>query len=155
LGTKKPSNVKGDRETADFILSLDSGCHLSKIIKGGLETLRQNMFAGERIEKDKLPKYYVMKYGINNLYKLNLDSKTRLSYTLVADEKGIAVIVLEIMDHKKYNERFGYKQVQFHRSLMLLSSSLFSFGLSGKTQTIWRPLSTILLELSRYSRTRL
>ena len=79
-----------------------------KIINDGLDVLKGNMFSGERIEKKKFPKYYVQKYGINNLYKFNLDSRTRLIYTLVADETGIAVIVLEILDHKKYEERFGY-----------------------------------------------
>lgn len=29
-------------------------------------------------------------------------------YTLVADESGVVVVVLEILDHKKYEERFGY-----------------------------------------------
>jgi len=63
---------------------------------------------GERIERRKFPKYYVQKYGVNNLYKFNLDSKTRLIYTLVADVSDVAVVVLEILDHRKYEERFGY-----------------------------------------------
>jgi len=66
------------------------------------------MFAGERVERRKFPKYYVQKYGVNNLYKFNLDSRMRLVYTLVAGESGIAVVVLEILDHEKYEERFGY-----------------------------------------------
>jgi hypothetical protein len=32
----------------------------------------------------------------------------RLVYTLVSEETGIAVVVLEVLDHKKYEERFGY-----------------------------------------------
>ena len=56
----------------------------------------------------KFPRYYIQKYGVNNLYKFNLDSRTRLIYTLIADELGVAVVVLEILDHKKYEERFGY-----------------------------------------------
>ena len=79
-----------------------------KIINAGLDVLKGNMFAGERIERRKFPKYYVQKYGVNNLYKFNLDSRTRLIYTLVAEETEIAVVVLEILDHKKYEERFGY-----------------------------------------------
>lgn len=67
------------------------------------------MFAGERIEKRKFPRCYVQKYGVNNLYKFNLDSRTRLIYTLVAEETEILIIVIEILDHKKYEERFGYK----------------------------------------------
>ena len=66
------------------------------------------MFVGERMERRKFPRFYVQKFGINNLYKLNLDLRTRLIYTLVAEETGVAVVVLEILDHKKYEERFGY-----------------------------------------------
>ena len=105
---KKPSCVKASREVAVFINSLNGGSHLLKIVNSGLDVLKGNMFAGERIERDRFPKYYVQKYGVNNLYKFNLDSRTRLIYTLVADESGVAVVVLEILDHKKYEERFGY-----------------------------------------------
>jgi hypothetical protein len=45
---------------------------------------------------------------VNNLYKFNLDSRMRLIYTLVAEETRVAVVVLEVLDHKKYEERFGY-----------------------------------------------
>jgi hypothetical protein len=106
--SKRPSCVKADREVAIFISSLKEGSYLLKIINAGLDVLKGNMFAGERIERRKFPKYYVQKYGVNNLYKFNLDSRTRLIYTLVAEETGIAVVVLEILDHKKYEERFGY-----------------------------------------------
>jgi hypothetical protein len=63
---------------------------------------------GERIERRKYQGYYVQKCGVNDLYKFNLDSGTRLIFTLVAEETGIAVVVLEVLDHKKCEERFGY-----------------------------------------------
>jgi hypothetical protein len=66
------------------------------------------MFAGEKIEKSKFPKYYVLKYGINNLYKYNLNGGNRLIYTLVADESGVALVVLDVLSHKEYERRFGY-----------------------------------------------
>ena len=106
--SRKPSCVKASREAAVFINSLKEGSYLLKIVNSGLDVLKGNMFAGERIERKKFPKYYVQKYGVNNLYKFNLDFRTRLIYTLVADESGVAVVVLEILDHKKYEERFGY-----------------------------------------------
>jgi hypothetical protein len=106
--SRKPSCVKASREVAAFIDSLKEGSYLLKIVNSGLDVLKRNMFAGERVERRKFPRYYVQKYGVNNLYKFNLDSRTRLVYTLVADESGVAVVVLEILDHKKYEERFGY-----------------------------------------------
>jgi len=105
---KRPSCVKASREAAVFISSLKYGSYLSRIVNSGLDALKENIFAGKRIERRKFPRYYVQKYGVNNLYKFNLDSRTRLIYTLVADESGVAVVVLEILDHKKYEERFGY-----------------------------------------------
>jgi hypothetical protein len=106
--SKRPSCVKASREATVFVSSLRDGSYLLKIVNTGLDVLKGNMFAGERIEREKFPKYYVQKYGLNNLYKFNLDTRTRLIYTLVADESGVAVVVLEIMDHKKYEGRFGY-----------------------------------------------
>jgi hypothetical protein len=106
---KRPSCVKAEIDLANFISSLKKGCYLEKIITNGIDTLRENMFAGTKIERKKFPKYYVKKYGIRNLYKINLDSKTRATYTLVADGAGVAVIILEVLDHKNYQKRFGYK----------------------------------------------
>jgi hypothetical protein len=106
--SRKPSCVKASRETAVFINSLKEDSYLLKIVNSGLGVLKGDMFAGERIERRKFPTYYVQKYGMNNLYKFNLDSRTRLIYMLVADESGVAVVILEILGHKKYEERFGY-----------------------------------------------
>ena len=108
LTSRKPSCVKGSGEVATLISLLKEGSYLFRVIDSGLNVLKLNMFAGERIERKKFPKYYVQRFGVNNLYKFNLDSRTRLIYTLVAEETGVAVIVLEILDHKKYEERFGY-----------------------------------------------
>jgi hypothetical protein len=98
----------GSGEVAALISSLKEGSYLFRVIDSGLNVLKLNMFAGARVERKKFPKHYVQRYGVNNLYKFNLDSRTRLIYTLVAEETGVAVIVLEILDHKKYEERFGY-----------------------------------------------
>ena len=67
------------------------------------------MFAGQLIEKKKFSKNYVQKYGITNLYKYNLDKSHPLTYTLVSETSGVAVVILEIMNHKEYEKRFGYR----------------------------------------------
>ena len=107
MASKEPSCVKASGEVAVFICSLREGSCLLKIINAGLDVLKLNMFAGERIERRKYPRYYVQKCGVNNLYKFNLDSRARLIFTLVAEETGVAVVVLEVLDHKKYGEGFG------------------------------------------------
>jgi len=72
--SKRPSCVKADRDVAVFISSLKKGSYLLKIIDDGLDVLKGNMFAGERIERRRFPKYYVQKFGVNNLHKFNLDA---------------------------------------------------------------------------------
>jgi hypothetical protein len=105
---KKPSCVKAVKAVADFVSSLDSDSRLRQIVDKALDVLEENMFAGQLIEKKKFPKIYVQKYGVTNLYKYNLDRSTRLTYTIVGDESGLAVVVLEILNHKEYEKRFGY-----------------------------------------------
>jgi len=95
---KKPSCVKAVRDVADLVSSLECGWQLCQIVDISLDVLKENMFAGQLIEKKKFPKIYVQKYGIKNLYKYNLDRSNRLTYTIVADESGIAVVVLEILE---------------------------------------------------------
>ena len=105
---KKPSCIKAVKAVADFVSSLENDSRLRQIVDKALDVLKENMFAGQLIEKKKFPKIYIQKYGIANLYKYNLDRSNRLTYTLVADASGIAVVVLEILNHKEYEKRFGY-----------------------------------------------
>ncbi|MBM5806017.1 MAG: hypothetical protein FJZ49_08165 [Candidatus Verstraetearchaeota archaeon] len=107
--SKKPSCVKAALSVADFVSSLEKDSHFRHILDKALDVLKGNMFAGQRIERSKFPKFYVQKYGINNLYKYNLDRANRLIYTLVADGTGVAVVLLDVLSHKEYEERFGYK----------------------------------------------
>jgi hypothetical protein len=105
---KTPSSIKADPELVRFLSSLEEKSYLLKILNKGLDKLEENMFTGDQIERKKFPKYYVQKYQINNLYKLNLNSRYRLTYTLIGEKSGIAVVVLEVLDHKEYEKRFGY-----------------------------------------------
>jgi hypothetical protein len=106
---KKPSCVKAVRDVVESISSLERNSYLRRIIGEALDVLNENMLAGKSIEKRKFPRIYVQKYNVTSLYKYNLDASNRLIYTLVADESGTAVVVLEIMNHKGYEKRFGYR----------------------------------------------
>jgi hypothetical protein len=91
--------------------SLSEEDDFRKAIDKGLDALKENIFAGEIIKKKQIPKYYIKKFGVNNLYRLKLDRKRRCCYTIVADHEGLKVIVLEVFpDHKSYNRRFGYRK---------------------------------------------
>jgi mRNA-degrading endonuclease RelE of RelBE toxin-antitoxin system len=57
--------------------------YLLKLIEKGIDRLVENYQAGQKIQKQLWPKYYVQRYGINNLWRLRLDDYWRMIYTLI------------------------------------------------------------------------
>jgi len=66
---------------------------------------------GNPIRKDMLPAEYVQRYGIKNLYRVELLNFWRMLYS-INDDGDIEIIafVLDIIDHKTYNKKFGYRK---------------------------------------------
>jgi hypothetical protein len=75
-------------------------------VKVGL--LKANPFIGERIQKDRIPKEY-KKQGITNLYRIELPGFWRMLYTINGNTVEIIAFILDIVNHKSYNKKFGYK----------------------------------------------
>ena len=82
---------------------------LLKSIKQKIDFLKQNPEYGKHIEKRKIPKEYIKRYNINNLWKVNLSSAWRMLYTIKGNEIEIIAVILDIIDHKIYDKKFGYK----------------------------------------------
>jgi len=74
------------------------------------DLIKANRTYGNPISKKLIPKEYVRNYGINNLFRVELPNFWRMLYTLRTEKNEIEIIafVIEILDHKKYNKRFGY-----------------------------------------------
>lgn len=83
--------------------------YIIRIINRGMTRLSENHEAGQKIPRKLWPEYYISKYEINNLWRLRLDDSWRMIYTLGKEGIEIFCIVLDVIDHKKYNKRFGYK----------------------------------------------
>ena len=82
--------------------------YLVKIIDKGVAKLKRDREAGKRIPKRLIPREYVVKYGVTNLWKLNLDRYWRMIYTIVGDKVRLVSIVIKVLDHKKYDRKLGY-----------------------------------------------
>jgi Txe/YoeB family toxin of Txe-Axe toxin-antitoxin module len=76
---------------------------LDKII----ETLKINPALGKQISKKQIPKQYLKK-GFNNAFVVRIDQSWRLIYSLVGCEIEILAIILDIMNHSDYDNKFGY-----------------------------------------------
>ena len=81
-------------------------------IEKKLDIIRSNIFYGDIIPRDLIPKVYRLKYKVTSLLRVELPCFWRLLYTVRKEEVEIEIIafIIEILDHKKYNKRFGYKK---------------------------------------------
>jgi hypothetical protein len=84
---------------------------LYKSINYKLNLLKENPQLGNPISKNKIPNNYVQKYGVNNLYRVELSLFWRMLYTLrYGDENTyIFIFLISIVNHKEYNKIFKYK----------------------------------------------
>ena len=73
------------------------------------ENLLQNILVGERIKQSQIPRHYIEKYKISNLYRYAHPEGYRSTYTLAEfSEYGVCPVILDIMSHKEYERMFGY-----------------------------------------------
>ena len=77
-----------------------------------VELIKENVHYGQPIAKKLIPAEYKNRYGITNLFRVELPNFGRMLYTLTAGSSGIEIVilVLDIIDHKKYDKKFGYKK---------------------------------------------
>lgn len=79
-----------------------------KIILRAFEDIEENVFCGIQIPKKLIPKEYIKKFGVKNVWKYNLPGAWRLIYSIKGKNLLIFSIVLEWLDHKEYERRFKY-----------------------------------------------
>ena len=79
-------------------------------IKQKIEFLKENPQYGIHIPKNKISKEYIKNYDANNLWKVNLSGAWRMIYTIRGSEIEIIALILDIIDHKEYNKKFGYRK---------------------------------------------
>jgi len=72
------------------------------------EDIEENAFCGIQIPKKCIPREYILKQKITNLWKYNLPNSWRLLYSIQHGEVIVLAIILEWLDHKNYERRFNY-----------------------------------------------
>ncbi len=114
----KPIRVILSSEAEEVYKYLVSESNRSKIERSILnafekkkELIKVNPHYGEPIAKNLIPEEYITKHGITNLFWVSLPNFWRMLYTLTNNETEIEIIafIIDIIDHKRYNNKFGYK----------------------------------------------
>ena len=77
-----------------------------------IEIIKSNPHYGDPIAKSLIPKEYINKYEISNLFRVELPNYWRMLYSLIDGETKIEIIafVLDLIDHPTYSKKFGYKR---------------------------------------------
>ncbi len=99
-----------DAEKKNGIRNSDNK-RLLKSIDYSVERLKMNPMAGIQIQRKLMPKVYIQKYGIDNLWKVDLVDYWRMLYTIKGDKVEIVCFILDIMDHNGYDKIFGYRKI--------------------------------------------
>lgn len=106
---KKVIDVTGSDDFSPFFKSLPESDPFKQELKEAIKTLKENCTCGDKIEHAKWPGYYIEKYGINNLWRYELQEGKRLTYTIISSADGLVVSILEaFFTHDDYDKRFGY-----------------------------------------------
>jgi hypothetical protein len=77
-------------------------------IANALRNIQEDPACGIKIPHRLIPKEWIQKFGINNLYKYNLPNAWRLFYSLFGNEVEVIAILLGFMTHKEYERIFHY-----------------------------------------------
>ncbi len=104
----KFAEAKTEKALQDLKDSQTEDKKLHKWIFRAFKDLEENAFCGIRIRKKLIPKVYIEKYGVDNLWKYDLPKGWRLIYSVTNGQICIVSIILEWMDHKNYERRFNY-----------------------------------------------
>ena len=73
-----------------------------------LKDIEENAFCGIQLPKRLIPRTYINKYKVPNLWKYNLPDAWRLLYSVESNQIVIVSIILEWMNHQEYEKRLGY-----------------------------------------------
>jgi len=100
------------KELSNYLRELSSSSPDSpekKMVDEMISVLKENTLAGEAIRKNQIPKHYIAKYGVNNLFRYHHPGGYRSCYTLVeCNKNGVCPLILDFMSHREYDQRFGY-----------------------------------------------
>ena len=87
----------------------DADRTLHAAIARAIVEIKRDPVGSVRVPQRLWPVTYARKHCITNLWKHDLSKGWRLIYTIQSNEVEVLDFVLDIIDHKEYDRKFGYK----------------------------------------------
>ena len=94
------------QELNNLLKNLKPDDKFVKWINDMVDVLKENKFAGDLIKKSQIPRLYIERYKVNNLYRYAHPEGFRSCYTILSDQ---CPYILDIMSHREYDKVFKYK----------------------------------------------
>jgi len=114
MGIRKPSksiSFADEKIKLAWKNVLEFNPELAKQLNRARQDILDNAFCGRMVKKELIPKVYIKKYEIDNLFIYDLPSGWRLLYALTTPNKiEIISVVLAWMNHKEYNKLFKFNK---------------------------------------------
>jgi len=99
------------KDLNDFLKTLNPDDKFIKWIEDMEGVLKEHMYTGQLIKKKQIPAQYIVRYGVNNLYRYAHPEGYRSCYTIFKEQGvGVCPHILDIMPHEEYDRIFGYKK---------------------------------------------
>lgn len=115
----KPVKIHFSPEAEEIYNNLAEKANKSKqertllnAINNKLSIVQYNYHYGNPLAKKIIPKEYIIKHNITNLFRIELPFFWRMVYALSEDKTKIEIIafILDILNHNEYNKKFGYEK---------------------------------------------
>jgi len=82
---------------------------LKKALIRAIEHLKENSYAGRNVKKKLIPKEFIQKYNLKNIWIYNLPDAWRVIYSLTTGgELEVISVVLDWMNHQDYERLFKF-----------------------------------------------
>ncbi len=104
------SLLKTAKQEAEKGIANSENQKILKSIDEKIERIKIAADSGIQVPKKLFPQKYLLKYEINNLWKMNLFNYWRLVYTIKGDKIEVLCIVLDLIDHPAYDKIFNYRK---------------------------------------------
>lgn len=91
--------------------SLDKNSVIYRDVKQVIRSLKdRDELIGVHLQRNKVPKHYIKKHGVDAYYKVELPDNWRLIYGIISIQGMKKALLMELFDHVKYNKRFRFKK---------------------------------------------
>ena len=101
--------IFGDESLEKVFNNLSEKSHEKKALIKAIIHIKNDCYCGRQVKKKLIPRNFIEKYKLNNLWIYNLPESWRLIYSITnSEELEIIAVILDWINHKDYENLFKF-----------------------------------------------